>query len=331
MTCTVVIATYNGSKFIVEQLDSIFKQTRIPDQLIISDDFSNDNTIALCEEKLKDYQGNYVITRNKRKKGVTNNFFNGLELCNGDIIFLCDQDDIWFPNKIERMMRVFEENPHCSLCLCDAYIWDQDKVKGDNYSKCMTIFDSLNISGNIGKINLDSYIEILIERNVITGMCIAFKRTVVKDWPSDLVYLHDTYLGLACAVYGEIYFLKEKLALYRQHNGNVLGMSKKNLMKKLKKFCQKNVNAIIRENERLRFLGDLDEKYNLMNESNKIKYIKKMKMINMRYKNIVNHRIISMILMNVKMDIYKKQYSWMIRMRDILACIVYKGEPHENL
>lgn len=93
---SIVMATYNGGRFLKEQLNSLCKQTRIPDEVIVVDDGSTDNTLAILEEFSKVL--NLSIHINTNHLGVNGNFEKGLNLCSGDYIMFCDQDDYWLPN-----------------------------------------------------------------------------------------------------------------------------------------------------------------------------------------------------------------------------------------
>lgn len=95
---SIVIATYNGDRFLREQLDSIYSQTRLPDEVIVCDDHSSDKTVSVLEEYHQKYGLQYYV--NEKSLGCNRNFIKAFELCTGDFVCICDQDDIWLPNKI---------------------------------------------------------------------------------------------------------------------------------------------------------------------------------------------------------------------------------------
>lgn len=114
---SVAITTYNGEKFIIEQLQSILEQTRTPDEVIISDDKSTDNTVSIVKEFIKaNALANWRLIVNERQKGWHKNFIDTIAMTKGEIIFCSDQDDVWLENKIEIMARAIKEN-HRILCL----------------------------------------------------------------------------------------------------------------------------------------------------------------------------------------------------------------------
>lgn len=116
MKTSVVISTYNGKKYIEEQLDSIRLQTRPVDQVLIFDDGSNDGTPRLISDYLEKHQlENWQIKVNQVNKGWRRNFMEGMWAAEGEIVFPCDQDDIWDPQKVEKMANLLEQNDDISV------------------------------------------------------------------------------------------------------------------------------------------------------------------------------------------------------------------------
>ena len=116
MKISVVMTTYNGEKYIKEQLTSLKNQTRVPDEVLIFDDCSTDNTVTIVRNFIiENPSGNYRLFENKKNKGWRRNFMEGFADAQGDIIFPCDQDDIWFEDKIENMEKIMEENENILL------------------------------------------------------------------------------------------------------------------------------------------------------------------------------------------------------------------------
>lgn len=110
MKTSVVIATYNGEEYIEEQLETIKDQTRIVDEVLVFDDLSQDGTVLLIKNFIEKYGlSNWNLIVNKVNKGYSRNFYEGICKATGDIIFCCDQDDIWDKRKIENMVTFFEK------------------------------------------------------------------------------------------------------------------------------------------------------------------------------------------------------------------------------
>lgn len=130
MKISIIISTYNGEKYIFEQLDSIYNQTRQPDEVIIYDDCSTDNTVKvikkyICEKRL---EKNWKITINTVNKGWRSNFMHMIWQATGDLIFTCDQDDIWRNDKLAIMENIMKKNPNINL-LASNYIEFYDDGK----------------------------------------------------------------------------------------------------------------------------------------------------------------------------------------------------------
>lgn len=125
MKISVVMATYNGSQFIVEQLDSIRLQTRKPDEVIICDDCSTDDTVEVVKKYISDNQleSGWKIYVNDNNLGYANNFNKATSLAEGDYVFFSDQDDTWNISKIDEMVAIMENNPQCCVLSTDYTPW----------------------------------------------------------------------------------------------------------------------------------------------------------------------------------------------------------------
>lgn len=107
---SIAMATYNGERFIREQLDSIAQQTLLPVELVVTDDGSNDSTLAIIDDFAKTAPFEVKIVRNEKQLGFADNFLKAASFCVGDFIAFCDQDDVWMVNKLERCMQAFHDN-----------------------------------------------------------------------------------------------------------------------------------------------------------------------------------------------------------------------------
>ena len=110
MTLSVAMCTYNGSKFIQDQLNSIINQSRLIDEIIIYDDCSTDATVAIINEYIEKHPGLIQLFQNKKNLKSTKNFENAISQCTGEYIFLADQDDVWDYYKVEKIIAKFEGN-----------------------------------------------------------------------------------------------------------------------------------------------------------------------------------------------------------------------------
>jgi glycosyltransferase involved in cell wall biosynthesis len=199
---SVCMATKNGSEFIREQIDSVLPQLSRHDELIVSDDCSDDHTTQIvssyADKRIK-------LFRNNDEKGVTKNFEAGLKRCAGDYIFLADQDDVWKPEKIKIML---EHLQHHDLVICDCDV--ADHTLGVKHRS----FFNLNNSGS-------GLIKNII-RNSYMGCCMAFKRSVLNralPFPGDIP-LHDMWIGLIGEMHFKTHFIPQPLVYHRRHARN---------------------------------------------------------------------------------------------------------------
>lgn len=215
---SVCIPTYNGDDYIEEQMRSIICQLGKNDEIIISDDSSNDKTI----EKIKSFNDCRIkIFENQKFKSPIFNLENALRHASNEYIFLSDQDDIWFPDKIEIMMKYLK---NYDLVVSDAMIIDKEgKVIGESFFKI-----NKSKSGLIKNIIKNSYL----------GACMAFNRKVLEKalpFPKDIP-MHDWWIGLVAEACCKVFFLNQPLVYYRRHDTNfssTCGKSRYNLTKKI--------------------------------------------------------------------------------------------------
>lgn len=126
MTTAVAIALYNGEKYLKRQLDCIRLQTKLPDQVVLCDDGSKDNTVKMVQEYIEEHslQDCWFLHQNPQNLGYAKNFHHAISLCNAELVFLCDQDDIWELEKIEKMTSIMESRTDISLLACRYGIMD---------------------------------------------------------------------------------------------------------------------------------------------------------------------------------------------------------------
>jgi glycosyltransferase involved in cell wall biosynthesis len=221
MKISVCIATYNGEPFIKRQLDSIIKQLKQEDEIIIVDDGSKDRTVQV----VKDTYGNRIkVYVNEKNLGVIKSFEKAISLATGDILFLCDQDDIWDDIKVEEVLGAFTQK-HADLVVHDAYVVD---------GELNIIHPSWN-DYNHNNINQGIFGNIL--KNAYTGAFMAFKKGLVPDllpFPAT-IEMHDQWIALVCMLKKkEIIFIEKPLMKYVRHGGNVTGMRKRSVSAQIK-------------------------------------------------------------------------------------------------
>lgn len=220
INCSIVMATYNGEKYIKEQIDSILVNMKENDELIISDDGSKDKTITIINEYLKKDKRIKLIEG--PRDGVKKNFENAIKKASGKYIFLADQDDIWVENKINTILKIFEDNK-ISVVIHDA------KVINEKLEVTLPSFFEYRNSGK-GIIKN-------IYKNTYIGCCMAFKSDLKKyivPIPNN-IEMHDQWIGILAELKGDgSYFLQEKLICYRRHDNNVSQLKHYGLIRMLK-------------------------------------------------------------------------------------------------
>lgn len=202
---SVALATFNGEKYIYEQLASIAHQSRLPDELIISDDASSDSTLEIINAFSLSVPFPLRIIAGKENIGYSRNFSRALEHCSGQIVFLCDQDDYWFPQKIETIINYFENNPQVELVIHDLEFCGPD----------LAPTGQTKIERMRGVVN--------VEQNYVVGMATAIRAKFLKHClpiPDVPGLSHDMWLHYCAFAVGRKHVMSEALALYRRHLTN---------------------------------------------------------------------------------------------------------------
>lgn len=218
---SVALCTYNGSKYILEQLNSIAAQKYLPNELVVCDDDSIDDTIAIVERFANSVPFPVRIYRNEIRLGVIHNFEKAVKLCTGNYIALCDQDDIWLPNKLADSMEVLLEvekglGKHVPLLVqSDLHVVDKN----------LNIIHSSFFSMQKIHFTNKNQLKILITQNFVTGCTVVMNRSLAISalpFPKD-VLMHDWWFALVASSVGKILLAPQTNILYRQHGSNQVG------------------------------------------------------------------------------------------------------------
>ena len=256
MKVDILLATYNGEMYIVDQIESILNQSFSNFRLMVSDDCSTDNTVAIIEEYLQKDQ-RITLYRQNKNLGYIKNFEYLLDKSDADYIMFCDQDDIWVHNKIEKLLEYISSRK-CSLVYSNVTLIDQNnnKLNKDYY-------EELKIKPLINKCN-----KSILFRNPIIGNTVIMK----KDLKSKIIFIpslipHDWYLGIIASLEDGLVYCPEKLVRYRQHSNNTSGV--KSNVKESKNSILKDNNIFLKRNqlitERLDFLWTLEQHFKINN------------------------------------------------------------------
>lgn len=216
MLCSIVLSSYNGEKYIYQQLDSIQKQTRQPDEVLIFDDCSKDKTQNIIEEFIKQNDlKNWKLVANNQNLGWKRNFWQGIEQATNDVIFLCDQDDIWKEDKIEKMMKAMEDNSQIELLACEYTPLYDDEVTKRISPK---ILKSMKESGEVKKMELDSNWMYVLRPGCTYAISKKLYSVAKNLW--DKEFAHDMVLWRMALLRKTAYHFEEKLIYWRRYSAS---------------------------------------------------------------------------------------------------------------
>jgi len=208
---SVAMTTFNGEKYVSDQIRSIVSQLGVEDELIIADDGSTDHTLQILDQ---------FATKNHRIKilrskgiGIVKNFEKAISACTNELIFLSDQDDVWEPHKVQVMKETFRQEEDVTLIMSDLVVVDQDlKTVDESYMKlrgCAT-----GILKNIMK-------------NGYVGCALAFRselKEMILPFPKGIP-MHDQWIGIVAEMFGTSKMVEDKLLLYRRYGDNVTSLT----------------------------------------------------------------------------------------------------------
>ena len=294
---SVVMATYNGEKYILEQLDSIRNQSISIDEVIICDDCSIDNTVNIIKQYINDYSLNnsWRIIQNVENKGYIHNFQYALSVSIGDIIFLSDQDDIFYPNKFEHMMN------YLSMEDCLLLNANYEMIDDKSFVLRGKRFNSPKRKSKICKLDFKKFIY----NSNYPGFSIGIKHEIVNDFSKINLkncYGHDIFLNVLALKKNGCYETREILSQYRIHNSNTsnIGNDMTNL-KIEKRLIQKN-KELQEYKKLLEFLKELDFPI-----SDIVFLTKRMNCLNKRIRYIKNKNIFKLLYLMLTTKYYPKK------------------------
>ena len=220
MGISIAMCTYNGASYLKQQLGSIVAQSRLPDELIICDDGSTDATLDLLERFRASAPFATQVIRNPVNLGYTRNFAKAVALCSQGIIALSDQDDLWYPNKLAHLEQRFSFEPSIDGIFSDGDLMDSDSRPLGRMLWASFLFSA----DDQAQFNAGGAVEVLLQRNVVTGMAFAF-RSSVKDLITSVPqsWIHDGWLAFLIAARHRLVADPEPLVAYRVHHAQKIG------------------------------------------------------------------------------------------------------------
>lgn len=207
------MATYNGEKYLVEQLDSIINQTYRNWNLLIRDDNSTDKTLEIIQNYHKKDKRIKILKDNKGNLGIVRNFEELLKSSESEFIMFSDQDDIWVENKLDMYLKMIEKIKNKGFMIhSDAILFDKNK---SNILKD-TFISKKAINKGLENVFFNYFVQgatILISKEI---------KNFILPFPKE-VYLHDRYIHLISELFFERIFVNKALIYYRQHGDNQIG------------------------------------------------------------------------------------------------------------
>lgn len=245
MSVAVILSTYNGNKYIIEQLESIRNQTRNPDHVYISDDCSNDNTVSLIRAYIQENGlTHWTLDINTKNKGWKKNFRDLILQCEEDIIFPCDQDDIWYPEKIREMSEILERRNEIDLLACGYSAQYEDKTRKitNRITKDMTN------SGKVFPIEMSGRFMDVLRPGCAFAVRKSFCEQISCSWNDSLP--HDAMIWRCAVINGSAYLYDKKLMSWRRYdtsnsNPNRNRSDYNNKYEMLRQFYKKNAESHI--------------------------------------------------------------------------------------
>jgi hypothetical protein len=219
-TISVALTTYNGCPFIGPQLESIGAQIRPPDEVVVGDDQSSDDTAAVVQAFASRSGIPTFWQRNATRLGYVRNFEHVVRRCSGDIVVFADHDDVWAPHKLARLEAALHKEPDALGVFSNGVLIDEqgEMLPGTLFEKCA--FDALERAAFRG----GDALAVLVKRNVVTGATLAVRRSALLPlMPFDSFWPHDYYLALALSALGRLLIVNEPLVYYRRHAQQQIG------------------------------------------------------------------------------------------------------------
>lgn len=239
MKISVALCSYNGEKYIEQQLNSILNQSVSIDEIIVCDDGSTDNTVDIVKRVLSEASVSYRIEINEQSLGVAKNFLKALKLTTGQYVFTCDQDDVWNIDKVKTFLCEAERTKK------DLYFSNGNLIDSDGNALGNTLWEAYGIYYNV--IIRSSLIHTLVKKTLATGAAMMVSRELIdmiNSIPEN--WLHDEWFAIVAALKNSMQPINSLTFDYRQHGKNVVGAKKRTFLEKMNVWLSnyKNLNQI---------------------------------------------------------------------------------------
>lgn len=238
---SIAMTTYNSTKYLNMQLDSLVMQSRCPNEIIIVDDASNDLTLSIINTYKNNFKNiHWKILVNKKNIGYIESFKKSISNCTGNYIFLCDHDDIWEKTKIEKMCKILQkENILCVSCSFKKIDSENKPIEGKYFFANNNLIKRKMKNNKLYKINLK---EVFIYP-ISPGCCCCFKASYKDDIVKKILNVpHDYFIMCYFAQKKGLFFINEELVKYRIHERNTIGLNRNKTINDRLKTAREDLN-----------------------------------------------------------------------------------------
>ncbi len=227
---SVAMCTYNGERYLREQLESIAAQSLRPTEIVICDDGSDDSTLSIAGEFARAVDFDVKIVRNDVNLGVAKNFEKAIGQCGGELIALADQDDLWYPNKLERLSARMAENLSAGGVFSDADLIDESSQPT---GECLwKIFHFGSHEQRL--VDRGEAARLLCVLNFVTGSTMIFRASLRPSLlPVGAAWIHDGWFAWMLVLYSRLDYLPERLMAYRVHSAQKCGVGARGFRQRL--------------------------------------------------------------------------------------------------
>ena len=233
LRCAMVLCSWNGERYLPQQLDSLRAQTQRIDQFVLSDDGSTDGSWNLLQAYAEEQRANgvdVILHHNPQPSGYIKHFEQALARADADVLFTCDQDDVWDPEKVAMMMAAFAADPSLLVLHSDARL-----VDGAGVPLGRNLFDVLDVTPKeLAAMHRGDAFDVLLRRNIVTGATMALRREVLAlATPFSAHWAHDEWMAMIASMHGRVDTIETPLVDYRQHGGNQIGATEKSPLQQI--------------------------------------------------------------------------------------------------
>jgi len=218
---SIAMCTYNGERYLQKQLDSILAQERLPEEIVVCDDNSSDSTREILASFAASAPFRVRIEQNLPRVGSTLNFEKAIRLCTGELIALCDQDDVWGPGKLKAQAARFERDPALGGVFSNARL-----VNSESKPTGRTLWQSIDFGMTLQRrIQSQHVASVLLSRDVVTGATLMFRADLVPlICPIPTSWVHDGWIAWMIALNSKLDLIPEALSDYRIHSTQQCGV-----------------------------------------------------------------------------------------------------------